>query len=190
MWVLDEFAGMADQNPIAAAFELQRRSLRQSQQALEQSIELQRQLNEAMMQGTGGTDASERTAEMTRAAIERYLEAIESTVPGAGAGVEQVREAMAQQFEAAEQVRSEAADLAEEGLEGYDDLSAVYLDSVSQQLDVLVDAHEEVEKRTEQFLDRTEEQLEEMQEDTSDQLQEQLDQLHERTEELRERMRS
>ena len=95
---------------------------------------------------------------------------------------------MDQQFEAAEQARAEAADLAEEGVEGYDDLSTAYLDSVSQQLDVLVEAHEEMGARTGEFLDRTEAQLEEMQVDPGDQFQEQLDQLRERMEELRDRL--
>ena len=57
---MDEFVALTDRNPVAAAFELQRRNLEQSHQALEQSIELQRQRNGATMQGPSGTDASER----------------------------------------------------------------------------------------------------------------------------------
>jgi hypothetical protein len=59
VWVPDESVGPADRSPVAAAFELQGRTLEGSQQASERSVERLERLNEAMVAGVDSeADAS------------------------------------------------------------------------------------------------------------------------------------
>jgi methyl-accepting chemotaxis protein len=97
---------MADDNPLSTAFELQRKTIEQSNEAFKRSLDFQRQLNEHLL---GGAErANEQGAELTRKALHSYLDTIETAVPGADSGIEEVRSAIDEQFDAAEQAGAEA----------------------------------------------------------------------------------
>lgn len=180
---------MSQENPITTAFELQRRTLEQSQQALEQSIEFQKQLNDAITGGMGSqAEAQQRSVDVTRSAMESYLDTIESNVPGAGAGVAQVREAMEEQFVAVKEAQEEAQEMSTEGIDEYEDLSEQYLDALGDQMDMLYEAHADMEAQTQDFLNDTEEQLDSLREEASEQAQEQIERIQEQMGELREQV--
>jgi methionine aminopeptidase len=176
---------MSDDSPIATAFELQRRALEQSGTAIEQSIEFQKRLNDAVASGMAGqAEAQQRSMEVTRSALNSYLDTIESVVPGAD--VQQVRDAIDEQFEAVETAGEEAVSLTEESMSEYENASEAYLDAVQDQLDVLAEAHEDMESQTETFLDETEAQLESLQDETEAQFSQQIEEIQQRARELRE----
>ena len=148
-----------------------------------------RKFTEAMVGGfEGQRDAQQRSVDVTRRAMENYLEIIEQTVPGSEAGVEQIRSAMDEQFEALEEAQQEAADLTEQGLEEYEELSEAYLDSLSEQLNLMLEVHEDVHRETLAFVEDMQAQLEEFREEADEQMREQIDQLSSQAEQLREQM--
>jgi len=116
---------MADTTPITTAFEAQRATIEQSQRAFEHSVEFQ------------------------RTAVHSYLDAVESTVPGASAAAEELRAAVDEQFEFlldnhAEVFESVAAEY-EDGLAAHDELTEDSLEALAEQVDLLVEAHDAVE---------------------------------------------
>lgn len=177
---------MPADNPLTVAFELQRRTIEQSNEALKRSLAFQQQLNESLMGGIEhGTEAHQRSAELTRDAMHSYLDTIESAVPGSVAGIEQVRQAIDDQFDAAEQAGSEAAEMATGGIENAEEATQAYVDSIDQQLSVLLEAHEDIEAQTEDFLEQTETQLEQLREQSQAEVDEQIETLLERISSLR-----
>lgn len=169
---------MPEDNPLSMAFELQRRTIEQSNEALKRSLDFQQQLNESLLGGLdSGTEAHKQSTELTRKSMHAALDTIESAVPGSVTGIEQVRQAVDEQFDAAEQAGDEMAELAEEGIENAEAAAQSYVDSIDQQLSVLLDAHEDIETQTEAFLDQTETQLEQLRDQSQAQLDEQIDDL-------------
>jgi len=78
--------------------------------------------------------------------------------------------------------------MGERGQENVAEFSQEYLDTVDEQLEMVLAAHREVETRTLSFVDRTEDQLEELQEQSQEEMSEQIAELMGRIEELREQL--
>ncbi|MEF8813320.1 MAG: hypothetical protein V5A55_05825 [Halovenus sp.] len=159
--------------PVTTAFELQRRTIKQSQEALSQSIEFQKRFNEAVVDGMAGQESAQRRAvELQREAIHDALDALETNVPGAEDATAEVRDTVDEQFEqllanheeAFEDVTAELR----EGTETYDEFAVEYLDALDEQLALVVDAHEELEAQSTEVAEQLDQQFEELREQVQD----------------------
>lgn len=189
--------------PVRTTFELQRTAIEQSQQALQNGVEFQKRMNAAALDSLESQeDAQRRTVELTRSAIHGYLDALEATVPGADAGTDEIRETVDEQFVTFEEGHAEAFDVVSDeyakGVEAYDDFATEYQSTVDEQIDLLLEANEEIEGQTvetvekarEQFelaeeqFEQVQAQLEEQGEQFQEQLDEQFDQYKEQVQEI------
>jgi methyl-accepting chemotaxis protein len=162
--------------PVTTAFEMQRATIEQSQKALQQGLTFQQNVSEAFIGSLDTQESAQRRGvELSKTAFHSYLDAIEATVPGMGGQIEEVRQAVDEQYdfllenhaEVFESVESELT----EGVEAYDEMSEEYVAALDEQVEMLVEAHEELESQSvevaEQFgdqLDEVQEQVEEIQE--------------------------
>jgi hypothetical protein len=157
----------ADTNPFSTAFEFQRTALRQSQEAVERAFDLQRDVNDAVLDSmTAGKSSRRESAELVRRSIVAYLDAVEATVPGSGAAVSELRRSVDETFDGLFESQEDAFDTAEEGversIESYDELSGEYVRTLEQQLDALLEAHETLEDDTVETFEEMQAQLEEL----------------------------
>ena len=175
-----------DSNPFEPAFELQRQAIQGSQQAMRQSLTFQQQLNRALLTGfESSVDLNERGAETARQALHTTLDMVENMVPGATPGVDQVRMAIDEQFDMANEAGQQAVEAAESGVTDVEETSESYLEAVDEQVDTLLTAHRDFEEQTLTFLEDTEAQLEAMQAQTEGRLDDQLDQVQRQLDQLR-----
>ncbi|MFW6018752.1 MAG: hypothetical protein ACOCPX_08015 [Halapricum sp.] len=139
--------------PVSTVFELQRRSLASSQQALEQSLAFQQRMSQAMIDSVESqASAQRRGVELTRTMFHSYFDAVKATVPGSDAAVEQLREAVDEQIdfllenhqEVFETIETEVAD----GVDTYDELSVEYVDTLDEQIEMFAEAHEDLESQS------------------------------------------
>lgn len=154
--------------PVSTAFEMQRSAIEQSQQAIESSVEFQKRLNAAALDGFEVTEEAQRgTVEMTENAVHSYLDVLEATVPGAGSVTGQVRENVDEGFDSLYEAHEEAFDVTEDefakGVAAYDELAVDYLVALNDQIETLLEAHEDVEGQTVETFQQAEGQFEEMQ---------------------------
>ena len=173
--------------PITTTFEMQRKSIEQGQQALHRTVEMQKQFSGAFADGLESTESAQRRlVELQQETIHQTLDAIEANVPGADTGTEEVREVVDDQFEQLLANHEEAFDvLAEEldeGMTTYDEMTADYLDALGEQVDLVLETHEELETQSVEAVEELGEQVEEMQE----QVEEMTEQMQEQVEEVSE----
>ena len=169
--------------PVSTAFEMQRNAIRQSQQAFESGVEFQKRMNAAMLDGVGATEEAQRgTVEMTENAVHSYLDAVEATVPGAASMTGQLRETVDGQFDSLYQAHEEAFEMTEgevaKGVDAYDEMAVDYLAAMNDQIEALLEAHEEIEGQTLEAFQQAEGQFEEMQarfEESSEEMQERFE---------------
>ncbi|WP_436902067.1 hypothetical protein [Halovenus halobia] len=155
-------------SPITATFELQRQTIKQSQEALEQGIEFQKDFNQAMVDGLDGQeDAQRRVVELQREALLNTLETVETNIPGAEDATAEVRSTVDEQFDMLLDNHEEAfesiASGIEDGSQTYDEFVADYLDALDDQLEMVIDAHEDLESQSVEAAEGVTEQLEELQ---------------------------
>ncbi len=154
--------------PISTAFELQRSSIKQSHRALENSVDMQKQFNAAVLDSFDSTEeAQKKGVELTRTALHSYLDAVEASMPGVGGSVEEFRASIDEGFDAFAENHAEAFDTVEaeveKGTEAYDEMLADYLEAVNEQIETLLETHEEFEGQTLDSFEQAETQFEEMQ---------------------------
>ena len=155
-------------SPITATFELQRQTIKQSQEALEQGIEFQKDFNQAMVDGLDGQeDAQRRVVELQREALLNTLETVETNIPGAEDATAEVRSTVDEQFDMLLENHEEAfeniASGIEDGTQTYDEFVADYLDALDDQLEMVIDAHEDLESQSVEAAEGITEQLEDLQ---------------------------
>jgi uncharacterized phage infection (PIP) family protein YhgE len=160
-------------SPIAATFELQRQTIKQSQQALEQGIEFQRDFNRAVIDGLDGQeDAQRRVVELQREAILRTLDTVEANVPGAEDAMVEVRETVDEQFTQLLDDHEEAFENITAGIEDgtttYDEFTSEYLNALNDQLEMVIDAHEDLESQSAEAAEEVTGQLERLQSQVED----------------------
>jgi predicted RNA-binding protein with RPS1 domain len=189
-------------NPISTAFELQRSTIEQGQQAFEQSLDLQQNVNRAVLGSMDAQeDAQRKGVEMSRKSLHTYLDAVEATVPGSAGAVEEVRTTVDEQYDGLLDAHEEAFETAENefeaGVENYDEMADEYLETFSSQVEMLLDAHEEVEAQTIDVFDQTIDGMEELQvemegqtEQFQERFEEQAKQFQERFEEQTEQFQA
>jgi len=159
--------------PITKTFELQRQSIAQSQQALEQTIEFQHRVGEAMVDGFETQESVQRSVvELQQDAVHSMLDAVEVNVPGTEETVMEIRELLDEQYgellanheEAFEAIVGEL----DEGIATYDDLTADYLEALDEQVELLVEAHEELETQSVEAAEQVADQVDELEEQVED----------------------
>jgi len=169
--------------PVSTTFEMQRAAIEQSQQAFEQSVEFQQNVGQAFLDSLDTQESAQRRGvELSQQAIHSYLDAVENTVPGVAGTVEEVRNAVDEQFEFllenhAEVFESLGTEL-DEGIDAYDDLTGDYVAAVEEQIEMVLDAHEDLEGQSVEAVEQVEEQM--------DQLQDQVEQVQDQVQEVQE----
>lgn len=154
--------------PVSTVFQMQRSAIEQSQQAVESGVEFQKRLNAAALDGVEATEEAQRsTVELTENAVHSYLDVLEATVPGAASVTGQVRETVDGQYDSLYQAHEEAFDVTEgefaKGVDAYDELVVDYLAALNDQIEALLEAHEDVEAQTLEAFQQAEGQFEELQ---------------------------
>jgi len=169
---------MADYTtPITTTFELQRKTIEQSQRAIESGFEFQRGMATAAIDTLEAQETSQRQAvEFLQNSIHRTLDTFEG-IPGAAGVTEEVRATVDEQYEELLDAHTEAFDTMEnefdESFEAYNEMTEEYLETLEEQLDTLLEAHEEFESQSVEATEQVSEQVEELQEQVED-VQEQI----------------
>lgn len=169
-------------SPVSIAFELQRNTIESTQEAIENSVRVQKQFNDAVVDGFDPVrGASERSTELARTGVDTYFNAIESVLP-AGSGVGELREMTHEQLDLFEESQLDTIEQFESGLHESTDSTAEmldeFLDALDEQVTSLLETHEDLEDQTVETLERLEEGIEELQsefEARSEEMQEQLE---------------
>ena len=164
--------------PVTTTFEVQRATIKQSQRAFEQGVEFQKRLNEAVINSFDSQESAQRRGvELFQTATHSYLDAVESTVPGAAATVEEIRTAVDEQFDFLLENHAETFEAVvaecQNGADAYDEMTADYLEALDEQVALLVEAHEELEAQSVETAEQWGAQIEELQ-DQVEEVQEQV----------------
>lgn len=141
-------------NPFAAMFEMQRRSMEQTQKAVHQSLNFQKQTAKLFRDSLHSQKAvQEKSMDVSQTAVEAYLDMLEATVPGDETAYDSMHEAVADQFEALHGANEETWAAFEETLEENGHAFEDFVDQYGEYLDDSVDAYMEtlgqVEDQTE-----------------------------------------
>ncbi len=141
-------------------------SFQQRQQAVIDSLDTQE-------------SAQRRGVELQQTALHSYLDAMASTMPGM-TETSSVRETVDEQFDFLLENHAEVFDNMEteleEGVDTYDEMTDEYVTAVNDQVDMLVEAHEELEAQSVEAAEQFGEQLEEVQEQVEE-IQEQVEEV-------------
>lgn len=179
--------------PMSTAFELQRDAVKQGQEAFERSLDFQRRMNRAMLDGMDTQEETQRTGvEFAREGIHAYLDAVETmTTPTVGSrGVREMRRSVDEGFDSLLDAHEEAFDAAGEGMERsvdeYDEFSEAYLDALEAQIGALLEAHEDVQERTISTMQESLDQYERFQSEMEGQADEMGEAFERQTEQFRE----
>jgi len=179
---------MADYTtPVTATFEMQRTAIKQSQQAVEQSMAFQQNVGQAFLDSLDTQESAQRRGvELGQQAIHGYLDAVESTVPGVAGTVDEVRDAVDEQFEFLLENHAEAFESLEselgEGIDAYDELTTDYVEAMSEQIEMVLEANEEFEGQSVEAVEGMQEQVEQLQ-DQVEQVQDQVREVQEQAQE-------
>jgi len=155
--------------PVTTVFEMQRRTIEQSQQAVKQSLEFQQNVSQAMVDSLDSQESAQRRGvELTQTMFHSYLDAVEAAVPGVEGSVEEVRATVDEQVEFLLENHAEAFETVEaefeEGIGAYDELSEDYVAALDEQVELLVDAHEDLEGQSVEAVEQLADQFEDLQE--------------------------
>ncbi len=164
--------------PVTAAFEMQRQSIEQSRKAVEQTVEFQKTVTDAFVGSLDSQESAQRRGvELAQTAFHGYLDAVESAVPGVTPTVEEVRATVDEQYEFLLENHAEAFDNVEhelvESVDAYDDLTGDVLTAMDEQVEMLVEVHEDLEAQSVEAVEQWGDQLEELQ-DQVEEVQEQV----------------
>ena len=154
--------------PVKATFELQRKSLEQGQQALEQTLDLQHRVGQAAVDGLEAQESAQRNAvELHQDFVHSVLDAVETNVPGSEDMTVELREMLDEQYATLLENHEELFDSitaeVEDGISTVDEMSEEYFTVLEEQLDLLYDAHEELEGQSVEAVEEMQEQVEELQ---------------------------
>ena len=161
---------MADYTtPVSTTFEMQRAAIKQSQQAMEQTMEFQQNVGQAFLDSLDTQESAQRRGvELGQQAIHGYLDTVENTVPGMAGTVDELRATVDEQYDFLLENHAEVFDNVEsemlEGVEAYDEMTEDYVAAVDEQVGMLVEAHEELEDQSIEVAEQFGDQLEEVQE--------------------------
>ncbi len=171
--------------PVTTTFELQRQTIEQSQQALTQTVEFQQRINNAMIDGIENSESAQRQfVELQQNALHNALDAVEANIPGIEGNFDEVRTTIDEQYEMLLKNHAEAFDTLsaelDEGMSTYDDVSGDYLSALEEQIDLLLETHEELESQSVEAVKQLAAQVEELQAQAED-IQSQMQEVSEQT---------
>ena len=87
-------------SPVTTTFEMQREAIEQGQQAIEQGIEFQQNMNEAFLGSFESQESAQRrTVELTQSVLHGYFDAVEGIIPGADSTLDELRETVDEQYD-------------------------------------------------------------------------------------------
>ncbi|MFC7072797.1 hypothetical protein ACFQJ7_06170 [Halovenus rubra] len=158
--------------PIKTAFELQRKTIEQSQRAMENGLEFQREMASATIDTLDVQETSQRQAvEFLQQNLHQTLDAVEG-MPGAVGMTDGIRTTVDEQYQELLEAHAEAFDTVEDelhdGIDTYDEMTEEYLETLNEQLDMLLEAHEEFEGQSIEATEQVSEQVEDLQEQVED----------------------
>jgi hypothetical protein len=149
--------------PVTTMFEMQRQTIKQSQQMMKQGFQFQQSMNDAFLDSFETQESAQRRGvELSQTAFHGYLDAVESMVPGTAATVDEIRTAVDEQFSFLLENHADAFGAFEaeyeEGSDAYSELTTDYLEALDEQIEMVLDAHEQMESQsvdaTEQWADQ------------------------------------
>jgi gas vesicle protein len=160
-------------SPVETTFELQRRSIEQSQQAIEQTVDLPQRVGEAAVDSLDSQESVQRSVvELQQQTLNSLLDAVEEGFPGAETPTEDVREVIDDQYTAFldnhEEFFVNLEESLEEGVDAYDDLSEESVEAIDEFVDALMEAQEELEDQSIEATEQVGEQVDELQEQVED----------------------
>lgn len=178
--------------PISTAFELQRSTIKQGQRVFEHSVEMQQNMNQAFL-GNMGTqeDAQRQSVELSRKTLHTYLNTVEATVPGLAGPVNEIRTTVDEQYDALLDAHGDSFETAEgeleTGFDTYEEMTEGYLEMLSSQIEILLEAHEDIETQTIDSFEQVRNQIEEMQAEMESQAEQFQQRFEEQTEQFQQR---
>jgi DNA repair exonuclease SbcCD ATPase subunit len=154
-------------SPLSVAFEFQRSAVESTHEAIENGVEIQRQFNEAVLEGFGpARDASEQSTDLIRTGVDSYFEAIESVVP-ASSGIDELHGRLHEQLDTLEESQLEAIEQFEttlhERADSTDELFEEFLATLDEQVTSLLESHDDLEDQTVTALEDLENSIDELQ---------------------------
>lgn len=146
---------MSDNNPIEALFQLQRDTIKQTEDIAEGILEVPTEVGETLSEGLEVQQAvQEQTIELSRQSIHRSLDATGSVTPE-NSQIDELRELVDDTFDRLQEEQAEAFDAVEEG---YDTLSEDAVDNLTRQIELLIEVNESVEKQVSETVEQLSEQ--------------------------------
>ncbi len=179
-------------SPVTMAFELQRNAIETTHDTVENSIRMQKNLNETFIDSFDpARDVSKRGSDLVRTGVETYFDAVESVAP-VGSGLADVRAMMHDGLDIVEESQLDMIDQLEanlqEGTESSERFFDEFLSTLDEQVTVLLENHEDLEAQTVEALEGLEEGIEELQEQMQARGEELQEQLEAQTEAVQEQL--
>lgn len=158
---------------LRGTFELQRQSLQQGQQVIEQMADFQRRVGQATVDGfVAGEPAQRKTLELQQNVLHNLLDVVEANTLGTDEVIDEFRETVDEQYETLLENHAEVfntvADEFEDSIGAADEFGDEYLTIYEDQLKTLYEAHEDLEDESVEAIDRLHEQLEQAQDRTEE----------------------
>ncbi|MFB6105649.1 MAG: hypothetical protein ABEJ70_01620 [Halobacteriaceae archaeon] len=145
-------------NPMAAAFDVQRRFIRQSQQFYEQGLEASLAATDTVHRYMDATKSAQKQgAALTRSSMMAAIDVAAASTPTDAAGFESLRAAIDSSFEDFDAAHEEAwtayEQAVDEGLDAYEELSDAQRQMVADVVEAAMDASEQFESEAERAAD-------------------------------------
>lgn len=132
-------------NPFTAMFDMQRRSMEQSQKAFHQSLEFQKQATKLFRESLHSQKSvQQKGMDVSKTAVEAYLDMLEATVPGDEATYDSLHEAVEEQFEAFHEISDQSWEAFEGGIEENSTAYDEFVDDYASYVDDSVDAYKKM----------------------------------------------
>lgn len=183
-----------DDSPLTTVFRLQRQTIEQTEDVLEEMLSVSREVGEGLSTGVAAQrDVQERALELSRRSVHASLDAAES-VAGDAETLADLRASVDETFDALADQHREAFETVDEEFEtvgdSYDEFGEAAVENLGEQVAFLVEFNEGVEDQLVETVEEVTEQVETLQseleegtEETSERVTEQADELADRFEE-------
>ena len=162
-----------ENSPIETLFQLQRDTIEQSQDILEQTLAVPREMSDTLY---GSVDAQReiqaQALDVSRKSVHTSLDAAESVVGGSSA-LDDLRDSVDETFDTLAEQQDEAFDTVDEEYDelgdDYEEFSENALENLGDQVAFLVDLNEDVEGQLVEAVEEFTEQFEELQDEFDEQ---------------------
>ncbi|SEL97203.1 PHA granule structural protein PhaP [Haloferax larsenii] len=129
-------------NPFAQFFQMQRRSIEQTQRSMHQGIEFQKQLTRMMVDGMKAQQSVNRKGtDFARTAFKSYLDMMDSAMPGDAHMYADMKGMMDDQFDNIDEMTAETWEVMEESFEENTEAMDEFMDHSAEYLDEATDVY-------------------------------------------------